>query len=70
MQLNVSKIFGERLSSIRKSKGYTRERLAFENDIAKSTVGRIERGLVDVKLSTLYKIAKGLGIPLRELVDI
>lgn len=32
-------------------------------------VGRIERGLLDVRLSTLHKVAKALGVSLAELLD-
>jgi transcriptional regulator with XRE-family HTH domain len=32
------------------------------------TIGRIERGEVDVRLSTLNRIAKALGEPLKNLL--
>lgn len=46
----------------------------FQSDLAKSaglpvrTIGRIERGEVDVRLSTLRRVAKSLGIHLKELL--
>lgn len=42
--------------------------LAYENDLNKSTLSRIENGLVDPKLSTLNKIAESLEISLDELM--
>jgi transcriptional regulator with XRE-family HTH domain len=61
---------GQRIKELREQKGLTLEKLAYENDIAKSTLSRIERGLVDVKYTTLLKIAEGLGIKTKELLDL
>lgn len=65
----ANKDFIKRLSKLRQAKGLTIEKLAYENDISKSTLSRIERGLVDPKLSTLIKIAKGLEIRPSKLFD-
>jgi transcriptional regulator with XRE-family HTH domain len=61
---------GDRIRALREGKGW------FQEDLAKAsrprlttrTIGRIERGEVDVRLSTLNRIAKALGEPLKSLI--
>jgi transcriptional regulator with XRE-family HTH domain len=60
--------FGEKLKTFRTLKGLTLEQLAFEADIELSQVHRVEKGKVNPTLTTLTALAKGLGIPLAELV--
>ena len=43
------------------------EVFAHENDIPKGTLSKILRGKVDPKLTTLYRIAKGLDMTITEL---
>ncbi|HAN20131.1 MAG TPA: hypothetical protein DCP51_00385 [Clostridiales bacterium] len=69
-QEKINVLFGKHLAKLRQAKGLTLEKLAYENDLSKSTISRIERGLVDVKLSTLAKIAEGLDISLDELMKV
>ena len=65
---NINKIIGEKIIAIRKKKGLTQEKLAYENDIPKSTISRIEQGIVDARISNLERIANGLDIKLFELL--
>jgi transcriptional regulator with XRE-family HTH domain len=58
---------GKKITKLREAKGMTLERLAYENDISKSTVARIEQGVVDARISNLERIAKGLEIKLSDL---
>lgn len=60
--------FGDRLKTFRVTKGLTLEQLAFEADIELSQVHRVERGKINPTLTTLFALAKGLGITLAELV--
>ena len=66
---NALKQFGEHLRTIRKSKGVSQENLAYTLNCPPSTIGRIERGENNVKLSTLIQISSALEIPLPELVS-
>ena len=61
-------LFGEKLKSLRISKGLTLEQLAFEADIEISQVHRVEKGKINPTLTTLVALAKGLDITLAELV--
>ncbi|KKP40330.1 MAG: Helix-turn-helix domain protein [Candidatus Peregrinibacteria bacterium GW2011_GWC2_33_13] len=67
-EFEINKKFGEHLKKLREAKGTSLNMLAYENDLNKSTLSRIENGLVDPKLSTLYKIANSLEISLDELM--
>ena len=61
--------FGRRLTNLRKRRGKTIEKLAYENSLSKGNLSELEKGLRDPRLTTLYKIAHGLEIKLRDLVD-
>ena len=68
MKPRIPKI-GKKIKQLREQRGLTKERLAFENDLSKPTITRIERNEFDPKLSTLLKIANGLGVKVTELLS-
>ena len=59
---------GERIRALRDTKGWFQKDLAKAARLPIRTIGRIERGEVDVRLSTLNRIAKALGEPLKNLL--
>jgi transcriptional regulator with XRE-family HTH domain len=66
----IIKDLGQRLKYLREQKGVSLNIFAYENDLTTATVSRIENGLVDTKFSTLVKYAKGLEIPLEEIIQL
>ena len=56
----LAQLFGNRVRELRTSRGWSQELFADNCEIHRSHMGEIERGEVDVALSTLAKIAKGL----------
>ena len=71
MEQDEKKIFknlGEYLKSLRLGQNKALNIFAYENDMTTATVSRVENGLVDSKLSTLIKYAKGLEIPLENIL--
>jgi len=56
----VCEAFGRNLRTIRKSRGFSQERLAHEAGIDRSYVGKIERGEVNVTIEKLYLLAECL----------
>ena len=66
------KIAGKRIQELREQKGLTQVDLAgkIEGEFDTTNVSRIESGRTNPTLYTLYRIAKALEIPLRDLVDI
>ncbi len=63
------KRFGQRVRFLRKEKGLTQEQLSFEIDADNSYIANIENAHRDIPLSRVNKIAKALGISLKELFD-
>ena len=69
-ETEIIKDLGQRLKYLREQKGVSLNIFAYENDLTTATVSRIENGLVDTKFSTLVKYAKGLEIPLEEIIQL
>ncbi len=61
--------FGKHLRKIRKEHGFTQESLAFKVGIEISQISRIERGILNTSISTVYAIAQAIDIPVIELFD-
>ena len=59
---------GERIRALREARGWFQRDLAKAAKLPVRTIGRIERGDVDVRLSTLDRIAKALGESLKNLL--
>lgn len=65
---NVERQIGSEIRRRRVAKGLLQRELSDAARLPLRTIGRIERGEVDVRLSTLAKIAKALGVPLKGLL--
>ena len=61
---------GENIKRIRKEKGLTQKQLGSLCQMADSAIRRYELGKARPKLETIHKIATGLGVPVRMLVDL
>lgn len=59
--------FGKKLRLIRLAKGFTQEQLANELDVEISQISRIERGVINTSITTLYAISKVLDVNVSEL---
>lgn len=59
--------FGARLRQVRLEKGLTQEELAAQSGIEFSQIGRIERGVINTSLSTVFVLAKTLEVDVRHL---
>ena len=59
--------FGENLRKLRLAKGFTQEQLANELGIEISQISRIERGVINTSITTLYSISKVLNVDISEL---
>lgn len=55
------KAFGEHLRKLRNKKGMTMMELAFEADIEYSQIAKIERGVSNTTVSTIYLLSQALG---------
>lgn len=66
-QLNA--LIGQRLKSIRLSKGLSLDRVAELTGVSKPMLGQIERAHSNPTVSTLWKIAEGLKVPFSSFIE-
>jgi transcriptional regulator with XRE-family HTH domain len=57
------------LKVIRKNKGMTLSTLAVKCQLDDSQISKIEKGVWDVQLSTIFILAKGLEVDAKDLLD-
>ena len=62
--------FGKRLRQVRLERGFSQEELAYSCGLTLSQIGRIERGVINTSLSTVFVIARTLKVELSYLFDI
>jgi len=63
----ICRLVGERLRAIRKQKGLTQAQVAEKARLNDKYYSEVERGIRNITLVNLQKIAKALGVPLREI---
>ena len=59
---------GFNIRKIREEKGLTQEKLAAVADLHRAYIGQIERGEKNIGLKNLEKIAKALGVDVKDLL--
>ena len=62
------KALGRRLREMREDQAWLQRDLAKVAGLPVRTIGRIERGEVDVRLSTLSRMAKALRVAVKDLL--
>lgn len=61
--------FGENVRAARKAKGWTQEDLAHKSGLAVVQISRIERGVREVRITTLLRLLKALDASPDLLLD-
>lgn len=62
--------FGKHLAALRKEKQISLRKLAEAcNDLDHSRIAKIEKGEVNITISTMVELAKGLGVEPKMLMD-
>lgn len=67
---DLFELVGIRIRNIRKSQGVSQQILAYEVDMEKTNISRIEAGRTNVTIKNLYKIAQALGVTMKDIADI
>ena len=62
-------MFGAKVRRLREDAGLTLEQLGERCDMQLAYVSRVERGLKDVQLSTIVRLACGLGVAPAVLIE-
>ena len=65
---DINKEVGFNIRRTREEKGFSQEKLAALADLHRAYVGQIERGEKNIGLKNLEKIAKALGIDIKDLL--
>ena len=66
---DVQAAFGRRVRTLRKREGLSQERLALRCGLDRTYVGGVERGERNISIVNIEKIARALGLSLRDLFD-
>lgn len=69
MKKEVNIAFGKRVAELRKKAGFSQESFAFKCDVDRTYIGTIERGEKSPTLNTIDKIAKALGMTIKDLFN-
>lgn len=67
--IDFNKIICKRILSLRKMRGFTMEKLAYQSGISKGGLSEIERGMKEPRLYTIAKICATLNISINEFFD-
>ena len=65
----LKKRFGQNLQRLRSAAGITQEELGERAALHKNVIGELERGSRMPGLSTVLKLAAGLGLPAADLIE-
>lgn len=60
---------GSRILHLREKAGLSLSELEAESGVPKATISKIENGHRNPRIETLYRIAKGLGVELKDLFE-
>ena len=63
----ILKKFGQRVAELRKERKLSQEELAAEAGLNRTHIGMIERAEKNVSILTIYKVAHGLNVDIKDL---
>ena len=66
--MNVRKLVGGNIRRYRTAIGYTQEKLAVRSDLTPEFLGCVERGVNNISIDALARVAKVLGVPIHKLL--
>lgn len=64
----IKRMVGLRVREIRTRRGWSQEQLGFKSGLHRNYIGGIERGERNVAVVNLYRLAKALRVPPRDLL--
>lgn len=68
-EVKLQKLLGEKIRELRKEKKMTQAELAEDCGLDKQSIFRIEKGEFNITLSTLFRLADGLGVVATNLLS-
>jgi transcriptional regulator with XRE-family HTH domain len=67
--MTVGVAFGQRLREVRAEQGLSQDRLARATEVHTTAIARFERGAREPRLTTILRLARGLGVKPGALVN-
>jgi len=67
--MNIQTQLGIRIKQLRREKGISQEELAFKAGLHRTYMSDIERGMRNVSIRNIEKIAKALGVTPSKLLE-
>ena len=64
------KTLGKQIARLRKSRGYSQDRVCLEAGLSRGALSKIEAGKVEPKISTLALISITIGVPLGKITSL
>lgn len=66
---DIKILYGEKLRTLRKAKGLSQEELGFKSSLHRTYISEVERGRRNISIVNIAKIAKAIGIKIKEFFD-
>lgn len=66
--MGLRAVFAENVKRLRRERGLSQEKLAFESGLHRTYISGIERGIRNVSLDNIEVLARALGVPPEMLV--
>lgn len=67
--LKYRRILGETIRIFRKKAGFSQEKLAEKAELHPVYISAVERGVKNISMDAMVRIAKALGVRVRDLVS-
>jgi len=67
--LEIKKAFGEAVREIRISQGKSQEQLAFDSNLDRTYISGVERGIRNISVVNIQKLAEAFAMSLTELFE-
>ena len=65
---NIQVRIGKKIRALRDEKGFSQEVLAFKCKLHRTYISDVERGIRNVSIKNIEKIAKAIGVSVGELI--
>jgi transcriptional regulator with XRE-family HTH domain len=67
-QIDPQEGFGRAIKALRAEQGVSQEGLADRCEMSRAQLSKVERGLADLRLSTVFRLASALDVSAAELI--
>jgi transcriptional regulator with XRE-family HTH domain len=66
--VDIKIVFGKVLKQVRKEKNISQEQLAFDSNLDRSYISKLETGVYQPSISTIFSISQALGVKMSDLI--